>query len=166
MTISTVTHTIEPVYNAASRVLILGTIPSPKSREAGFYYSHPQNMFWSVIAEVFSISAPVSNAEKKQFLLDRRIAMWDVLKSCEISGADDGSIKNPVANDFSELLATANIRKIYTTGMTATRLYKKLCFTKTGIESIYLPSTSPANRKYYDRERLVQAYMVIKDLTY
>lgn len=160
---SSVTHTIEPVFDKNSKILILGTMPSPKSRETGFYYGHPQNMFWNVISEVLCTGMPTSNPEKKQFLLDNNIAMWDVLKSCDINGADDSSIKNPVANDFSEILASAEIRNIYTTGMTATKLYNKLCFAETGIASVYLPSTSPANRKYYNLEKLVSAYKVINE---
>ncbi|MDP4093761.1 MAG: DNA-deoxyinosine glycosylase, partial [Bacillota bacterium] len=96
-----VEHTIEPIYDKDSQVLILGTMPSPKSREAGFYYSHPQNRFWRVIAEVFNQEKPVTNGEKKEFLLRNHLAMWDVLKNCSIEGAADSSIKNPQVNDIN-----------------------------------------------------------------
>ena len=96
-----ITHTIPPVYNEKSKILLLGTMPSPKSREYGFYYSHPQNRLWPILAELFSCSRPESNEAKKTLLLNHNIAMWDVLQSCTIKGADDQSIHDPVVNDFS-----------------------------------------------------------------
>lgn len=154
-------HTIEPVYNEESRILILGTMPSPKSREYGFYYSHPQNRFWHVVSNLLNQETPKTNEEKADFLLKNRIAMWDVLKSCDIVGADDSSIKNPVANDFSVILQKTKINRIYTTGTKATLLYKQLCLPITGIESVYLPSTSPANCRHFTFEKLVESYKII-----
>jgi hypoxanthine-DNA glycosylase len=156
-----VEHTLKPIYNKQSEILILGTMPSPKSREYGFYYSHPQNRFWRVISQLLKQSTPNTNEEKTSFLLTSYIALWDVLKSCEIKGADDSSIKNPIANDIASLLHETNIKAIFTTGTKATALYKKLCLPVTGIESIYLPSTSPANCRHYSYESLLEHYRII-----
>lgn len=154
-------HTLEPVYNEESKILILGTIPSPKSREFGFYYSHPQNRFWRVIADLLGQTVPKTNEEKTSFLLKNHIALWDVLKSCNIEGADDSSIQNPVANDFLPLLRETGIQTIFTTGTKATALYKRLCAPVTGISSVSLPSTSPANCRHYSYESLLEHYRVI-----
>ena len=132
---------IPPVFDQRSRVLILGTIPSPKSREQGFYYAHPQNRFWRILAALFEQPLPETAADRRAFALEHRIALWDVLAVCDITGAQDNSIRNPVANDFSRVFNVAPIRKVFTTGKTATKLYHQL----TGLQSSYLPSTSPAN---------------------
>jgi hypoxanthine-DNA glycosylase len=136
---------------------------SPKSREFGFYYGHPQNNFWRVIAAVFGCYIQNTVDAKKDFLLRNNIALWDVLQSCQISGADDSSIKMPVVNDFTEILSKSNIKSIFTTGMTATKLYKKYSYEKTMISSVYLPSTSPANRKNFDFDKLVREYKILVD---
>lgn len=138
-------HEIEPFYDSCSEILILGSFPSPKSRETGFYYGHPQNRFWKILGAVFEEPAPVSVNEKKDFLKRHCIALWDVIASCEIAGASDQSIRNPVANDIPFLLDKAPIRKIFTTGTAAARLYRKLCLPATGVEAVALPSPSPAN---------------------
>jgi hypoxanthine-DNA glycosylase len=140
-------HPWPPVYDSNSRILILGTFPSPKSREFGFYYGHPQNVFWRVLAKVTNEPEPAPDVEsRRNFLLENRIAVWDVLHSCEIDGASDASIRNPVPNNFQSLLAQTKIAVIFTTGRKATDLFNKLCREKTGQVAIYLPSTSPANR--------------------
>ncbi len=114
-----VMHTLEPVYNEYSRVLILGSLPSPKSRETGFYYGHPQNRFWPVLAAVLGCPPPTTNDEKRRLLLEHGIALWDVIASCEIAGADDASIRPPIeANNFTPILNTAHIAGIFTTGKT------------------------------------------------
>jgi len=157
---TTVNHIFKPIYNKDSKILILGTMPSPKSRQNGFYYSHPQNRFWSVISEVLNQSKPISIKDKENFLYRNNIALWDVLKSCDIKGADDSSIKNPIVNDLNEVLNYANIKAIFTTGKKATSLYQKYCFKSTDIAAIYLPSTSPANRNCsYDK--LIENYKII-----
>lgn len=155
-----VTHEFPALFAADSRVLILGSIPSPKSREAAFYYGHPQNRFWRVMAEVLGEERPASVEEKKELMLRHRIALWDVLAECDIAGASDTSIKNPVANDMNWILKQTKIQSIYTTGATAHKLYEKLCFPECGIHAVKLPSTSPANCavKY---EQLVEAYRQI-----
>ncbi len=140
-----VRHPIPPVWNAGSCVLILGTMPSPKSREQGFYYAHPQNRFWQVLAALFEEPVPQGTQQRRAFALRHGIAMWDVLASCEICGAADSSIRDPIANDIASLLAQTKIRAVFTTGMTAFRLYQRLCLPQTGLPAIALPSTSPAN---------------------
>lgn len=142
-----VNHTFNPIVGSESRILILGTMPSPKSRENGFYYGHPQNRFWKVMADLFNEEIPPTNEAKTEFLHRHHIALWDVLKSCEIKGADDNSIKNPIPNDLTEVLKVAPIQAIFTTGKKATDLYTKYCYPVTQIEVIGLPSTSPANRR-------------------
>ena len=159
-----ITNPFEPVYNKHSKILILGTIASPKSREYGFFYGHPQNSFWRVLANIFNIFLPESIDDKKYFLLSNKIALWDVLYSCEITGADDNSIKNPIVNNFSVILNNSEIKHILTTGKTATKLYDKHCFKDTHIPAVYLPSTSPANRKYYNFDKLCEEYKIIKKL--
>ena len=155
-------HTISPVYNEHSRILILGSFPSVKSREAGFFYGHPQNRFWKVLANVFQAEVPGTIEEKKAFLLEHRIAVWDVIASCDIEGSSDSSIKNAVPNDFSFILKTAPIRQIYTNGGTAYKLYHKYCEKVTGFEAVKLPSTSPANASY-SLERLIRQWNQISN---
>ena len=153
-------HTIEPVFSQDSKVLLLGTFPSPKSREFGFYYSHPRNRFWPITADLCSCNIPIIKDEKIQFLLAHKIALWDVLQSCSIQGADDSSIQEPVANPIHLLLQKTSVKAIFTTGNKAAALYKTYCLCKTGIPAFVLPSTSPANcRMTYDN--LKQAYAVI-----
>jgi len=138
-------HTIPPVYNTKSRVLILGTMPSPQSREAAFYYGNKQNRFWTILGAVCNEKIGPGKAGKKRFLLKKHIALWDVLAECDISGASDSSIRNPVANDFSAIFSAAKIRAVLTTGKTAYGLYKRLCSEKYPAPFLYLPSPSPAN---------------------
>lgn len=145
MELEQVLHGFAPVFNKESRVLMLGTMPSPKSRETGFYYGHPRNRFWKVVSDVCGEEPPKSREDKIAFALRNHIAVWDVLAGCEIRGADDSSIRNPVANDMSRILEHADIKAIFTTGTKAAQLYKRYCYPKTGVEAIALPSTSPAN---------------------
>lgn len=161
MTVQKVNHELDPVYDGNSKILILGTMPSPKSRERGFYYSHPQNRLWKVLADILREPVPETTSAKERFLREHHIAMWDVLKSCSIKGADDSTISDPEPNDIQKILSAAKIRTIYTTGKKATDLYRKLCYPSTGQPSIYLPSTSPANCRNYTFESLVEAYRII-----
>lgn len=140
-----VVHELEPFFDFRSEILILGSFPSPKSRETGFYYGHPQNRFWKILTDVFGENLPHSTEEKKDLLRRHGIALWDVIASCEIAGAADQSIRNPVPNNLKFILDNAPIKKILTTGTTAFRLYKKLCRPLIGIEATPLPSPSPAN---------------------
>lgn len=153
-------HPIEPIYDANSKVLILGSFPSVKSRESGFFYGHPQNRFWKVLAAVTGEEAPQTIADKKAFLLKNHIAVWDVIQSCTITGSSDSSIKNVVANDLSEILDSAKICQIYVNGRKAEQLYQKYIYPETGIEAVCLPSTSPANAAW-NLERLIDVWKEI-----
>ena len=155
-----VVHNIEPLFAPDSRVLILGSIPSPKSREQQFFYGHPQNRFWPVLAAVFGEDAPTTVGEKRALALRHHIAMWDTLHSCEIRGASDTSIKNPVANDLKRLIDQTAVHAVFCTGATSYKYYNRLCRAQTGIEAVCLPSTSPANAAW-SKEKLVEAYRVI-----
>lgn len=155
-----VVHLLEPLFNAHSRVLILGTIPSPKSRQKSFYYAHPQNRFWPVMARVLDEEPPTSNEQRAAMLLQHGIALWDVLASCDIVGASDASIRNPVPNDLTRITEVAPIRQIFCTGSTAAHLYRRLIQPSLGHSAIQLPSTSPANAQW-SLERLVEAYREI-----
>ncbi len=155
-----VLHSIDPVFDEHCRVLILGSFPSVRSREVGFYYGHPQNRFWNTLFHIFGGERPRSIEEKRAFLLANGIALWDVIASCEISGSSDASIKGAVPNDLSALLARAPIERIFTNGGTAHKLYQTYLFSQTGIPDIPLPSTSPANAAW-TQERLDGAWRVI-----
>lgn len=148
----TLHHVVKPVYDVDSRVLILGTFPSVKSREMRFFYGHPQNRFWKVLAHIMEEPVPVSVEEKKAFLLRSHIAVWDVIESCQIIGSSDASIRNVVPTDLTEIWNTAQIGKIYVNGTKAYELYQKYSFPVTKREAIKLPSTSPANASWsFDR---------------
>ena len=153
-------HSIPPVYDKNSRILILGSFPSVKSRETLFFYGHPQNRFWPLLAELMNRPIPSSVAEKKKFLLQNRIAVWDVIACCDIEGSSDSSIRNAVPNDLAPILNTASIAAIFTNGGVSARLYDKYCMPRTGIRAIRLPSTSPANAGY-SLDRLKKAWSCI-----
>lgn len=143
-----VVHPLEPVHDGRSRVLILGTMPSVRSREAGFYYMHPQNRFWPVLCGVLNEPLPPDAAGRRALALRRGIALWDVLASCRIDGSLDGTIRDPVPNDLSVIFREAPIRAVFTTGGTATRLYRRFQRDDAGMDCVPLPSTSPANRRH------------------
>ena len=138
-------HPFPPIYDKNSRVLILGSFPSVKSREQQFFYGHPQNRFWKVISAVFSKPLPHNIDEKRHLLLSCGVALWDVVYSCDVSGSSDSTIKNVVPNDILAILEASDIRHIFVNGKTAEKLYNKYIKSKTCIEAICLPSTSPAN---------------------
>jgi len=135
----------------------LGSFPSVKSREANFFYGHPQNRFWKVLAAVFKVEVPVTMEEKRTFLLAHGVAVWDVIKSCDIVGSSDSSIKNVVPNDLREILNNADIRQIFVNGKTAEQYYKKYIEKEIGRKAICLPSTSPANAAW-NVEKLVEEW--------
>lgn len=149
-------HTIDPVYDEYSEILILGSFPSVKSRETGFFYGHPQNRFWRVVSALMREETPETTDEKRKFLLRNHIAVWDVIASCDIDGSDDSSIKNVTVNRVEDI----PVKNIFVNGAKAYQLYKKYCMKKTGIEAIKLPSTSPANASY-SLERLIREWAVI-----
>lgn len=156
-----VSHDFEPVFDENSKVLILGTFPSVKSRENQFYYGHPQNRFWKVIAGLTESEVPQTIEEKKKLLLEHGIAIWDVIESCDIIGSSDSSIKNVVPADIERVVANSKIQNIYANGGTAKKLYEKYSQKKTGREIIGLPSTSPANAAY-SLERLLECWQDVK----
>ena len=159
-----IAHPIPPVFDENSRVLILGSFPSVRSREIGFFYGHPQNRFWRTLATVLNEEqVPQTIEEKLAFLLSHGIALWDVIASCEITGSSDASIKNVVPNDLSKLLERAPIERIFTNGGTAHRLYQKYLKPQTGMDDLCLPSTSPANAAW-TQERLNKAWSVVRRL--
>lgn len=157
-----ITHPFPPLYNENSKILILGSFPSVKSREQMFFYGHPQNRFWKVVSKVFDCDTPVSIEEKRTFLLENGIALWDVIASCEITGSADSSIKNVTANDFSHILNSADIKNIYVNGKTAEKYFNKYIKDKIGRSAICLPSTSPANAMW-SLDRLISEWSIIKD---
>ena len=156
-------HTFEPVFNENSKVLILGTFPSQKSRENGFYYGHPNNRFWNVMAAVYNDRLPETNVEKKEFLLKNHVALWDVIHSCNIIGSSDNSIRDVIPNEINVILDSCNIRAIFANGYTAEKLYNKYILTSSGREILRLPSTSPANAAW-SLNRLISAWSVICDI--
>lgn len=156
-------HGIPPVFDERSEVLVLGTMPSPKSREAAFFYGHPQNRFWRVLAALFDEPVPEDNAERADLLLRHHIALWDVLESCDIRGASDASIANPHPNDLSRVLEKAPVRRVFCTGAAAGRYYAKLCEAASGLAAEVLPSPSPANAAW-SLPRLVEAYRPVADV--
>lgn len=141
-------HGIAPVFDENSRVLILGSFPSKKSREEGFFYAHPQNRFWKVLCAVLSEDIPHTVEQKRSMLLKNGIALWDVCAECDIQASSDAAIKNVRVNDLSPILSIAKIEHIFTNGATADKLYKKLMLENVGIEAYRLPSTSPANAAF------------------
>lgn len=157
-------HPIEPVYDEKSRILILGSFPSVKSRETGFFYGHPQNRYWKVLAAVFEEPVPEDIPARKAFLLRNRIAAWDVIGACEITGSSDASIRNAVPNDLSRILNTARIEQIFVNGRTAEKMYKKYTEPVTGRPCICLPSTSPANAAK-SLDQLITAWQIIRGHT-
>ena len=153
-------HPIPPVFDKTSEVLILGSFPSVKSREEGFFYGHPQNRFWRVIASIFNEKVPATVEEKKAFLLRNHIALWDVISSCDIEGSSDATIRNVTANDINIILSNADIRTIYVNGKTAYKYYQKYTQPVLNREALCLPSTSPANAAW-SLERLIEAWKCI-----
>ena len=155
-----IVHSFEPVYDKDSEILILGTLPSVKSRENNFYYGHKQNRFWKVLATLLKEPVPETIEEKKAMLLAHRVALWDVIQSCDIKGSSDSSIKNVQPTDIGMILEKTNMTQIYANGNKAGQLYKRYQFPVTGIEATVLPSTSPANAAW-SFDRLCEAWRVI-----
>lgn len=152
-----ITHSFAPVFDERSRILILGSLPSVKSREEGFYYGHPRNRFWKVLAQITGEKLPREIEEKKAMLLKHGIAIWDVIASCDIIGSSDSSIKNVEPVDIERVMGNSRIERIYANGRTAGKLYRKYLQPITGMPAMELPSTSPANAAW-NLERLVEEW--------
>ncbi len=150
-------HTFGPLYSAESRILILGSMPSPASREVGFYYGHPRNRFWKVLAEVLEMPLPESIEEKKALVLSHGLALWDVIEECDIIGASDSSVKNVVPTEIPSLLAEAKVERIICNGALSKKIYDKYQLEQTGMPALQMPSTSPANAAW-SLERLVEEW--------
>lgn len=157
-----IVHPLKPIYNKDSIVLILGSFPSVISRKNNFYYSNPKNRFWKILGIIFNEENLTTNEEKIDFLLNNNIALFDVIKSCEIDGSSDSSIKNVIPNDISKLIKNSKIKYIFTNGNKAHELYQKYIFKSTKIVDIKLPSTSPANCQKYIEKKLIEHYRKIK----
>ena len=160
-----IVHPIPAFYREDSRILILGSFPSVKSRESRFFYGHPQNRFWKLMALLFAEPETPATIEEKAGLLARHhIAAWDSIHACDITGSSDSSIRNVEPNDFSEIFASADIRQVYTNGRKSHEIYMRYCYPQTGREAVCLPSTSPANAAW-SLERLAKAWGVILENT-
>ena len=155
-----VQHPIAPVFDAASKILILGSFPSAKSRETAFFYGHPQNRFWKVVSGVLGCDCPQTVTEKRSMLLAHHIALWDVIASCRIEGSSDSSIRDVRPTDLGAILNAAPIQAVFCNGQTAFRLYGRFQEARTGIPAMPLPSTSPANAAYHV-ERLMESWRAI-----
>ena len=156
-------HTFDPVFDAESKILILGSFPSVKSRENNFFYGHPQNRFWKVMANVLNWKMPTTIEEKRKMLLENHVAVWDVIASCSIVGSSDTSIKDVVVNDFSKILENSKVERIYVNGGKAYELYHKYAEKVTGIKAVKLPSTSPANAAW-SLEKLTKTWKEIIEI--
>ena len=158
-----IVHPFPPFYNKNSKILILGSFPSVKSREQMFFYGHPQNRFWKVLSSVFDCANPETIEEKKLFLTCNGIALWDVIASCEITGSSDSSIRNVVVNDISEILEEAEIKQIFLNGRIAEKYFKKYTKAQISADAVCLPSTSPANAAW-PINKLIEKWKVIKEV--
>lgn len=155
-------HNIPPVCDDMSRVLVLGSFPSVISRAQAFFYAHPQNRFWKVLAAVFHESVPETVEEKKALLHAHHVALWDVIKSCEVQGSADSSITNVVPNDVPSLIRNTRVTRVILNGRTAEKYYKKFILPAVPLPYVCLPSTSPANAGT-GMEKLIEAWSILKE---
>lgn len=153
-------HTLKPIYNKNSKILILGSIPSITSRTNNFYYAHKQNRFWKIINIIFETNL-ITNKEKEIFLLKNNIALYDMIKECDISKSSDSSIKNIKINNIKKIISNSKIKYIFCEGKLAYNLFKKY-YSDLNIDYFYLPSTSSANAAF-SLERLLKEYNIIKE---
>ncbi len=153
-------HPIPPLYDADSEILILGSFPSIRSREARFFYGHPQNRFWPLLAALFGEEPPSTIEEKKALAHSHHIALWDSIRSCTIVGSSDSSVRDVVPNDLSEILDNSRVERIFCNGTLSHKMYMKYIYPSVGIKAVRLPSTSPANAAF-GMERLKEEWRVI-----
>lgn len=157
-----IVHPIPPLFNEASKTLILGSFPSVKSREAMFFYGHPQNRFWRLMALLFEAKVPETVEEKTHLVLTHRLALWDTIHSCTITGSSDSSIRDVVPNDLSVILNNSRVDRVFCNGAASYKLYQKYIYPQTKLHAAQLPSTSPANAAW-SMERLQKAWEIIKE---
>ena len=157
-----ISHPIPPVYDENSRVLVLGSFPSVKSREQGFFYGHPSNRFWRVLSALAGKEVPSTIDQKRTLLLSMGIAVWDVIQSCDITGSSDSSIKNVIPNDLTDLINRSKVIRIFVNGKTAKKYYDRYLLPKVGIQAICLPSTSPANA-ICSLDKLISEWKIITE---
>ena len=155
-------HPFPPLFNSESRTLILGSFPSVKSREMMFFYGHPQNRFWRVIAALYGEETPRTTEEKSGLILRRNLALWDTIQSCTITGSSDSSVRDVVPNDLSVILQNSRVDRVFCNGALSHKLYTRYCMPQTGISAVKLPSTSPANAAF-SLERLIGEWKVLLD---
>ncbi len=144
----TILHPLKPLYNQDSKILILGSFPSIKTREYGFFYGHPQNRFWPILEVLFNEELTRDIEQRREFILKNKIALYDSIYQCDIIGSSDASIQNVVPSDLSEVFENADIKQVFCNGATSYKYYKKYHAKKSGIKGISLPSSSPANARY------------------
>ena len=156
-----VNHPFGPLYDRNSRILILGSFPSVKSREQNFFYGHPQNRFWKVIAALYDREVPKTIPEKRELILSHGLALWDSIASCVITGSSDASIRDVRANDLRIILDHAPVQRIYCNGRKSHEMYEKYILPQLGREAACLPSTSPANAQW-SLEKLIAEWKVIR----
>lgn len=156
-----ITHPFPPLFDENSRTLILGSFPSVKSREAMFFYGHPRNRFWKVIAEIFDEEEPSTIEEKKALILRNNLALWDSIRSCTITGSSDSSVKDVVPNDISAIINGSKVSRVFCNGALSYKMYTKYIYPEIKIEAVKLPSTSPANAAF-SLERLVKSWKIIR----
>lgn len=155
-------HPFAPLFDEECRILILGSLPSVKSREQMFFYGHKQNRFWPLLARIFHEPVPQTIEEKKSLALRHHIAMWDTIYSCDIIGSSDSSIKNVVPTDLSRILEHSKVTKVFCNGKTSGKYYQKFQEKKLGIPAVTLPSTSPANAAW-NLEKLESEWKILRD---
>lgn len=156
-----IVHPFEALYSETSKILILGSFPSVKSREQNFFYGHPQNRFWKVISGILEEPVPITIQEKKELLLKYDIAVWDVIYSCDIKGSSDSSIKNVIPTDLATVVKNSKITKVFCNGKTSGKMYEKYQRDVLGIDAVVMPSTSPANAAY-SLQRLIEEWKEIR----
>ena len=155
-------HPFEPVWDENARILILGSFPSVRSRENGFYYGHPQNRFWPLLARLYGEAVPADARERRAFVLGHGVALWDSIESCRISGSSDAAIRDARPNDIAWLLQRTNITHIFCNGQQSFRIFQRFCASSCPLPAVCLPSTSPANAAW-SLERLAEAWKIILD---
>ncbi|MDD7306476.1 MAG: DNA-deoxyinosine glycosylase [Peptoniphilaceae bacterium] len=158
----TIRHPLKPYYNNDSQVLILGSFPSVKTREYGFFYGHLQNRFWPLLEQIFSVNLGRQIQERKNFLKDQKLALYDCIYQCDIIGSKDSSIKNVIPTNLKEIVENSQIKHVFCNGATSYKYYKKYHEKIIGIKAIKLPSTSPANARY-SFDKLMLEWMAIKE---